>query len=413
MRVFRNFFLTLVSVVLISCSGISEEQLIGDWDRRTDYPINGICFAATFVIGDVGYVVGGFNGTNPPRREVYAFHHLGGGPVQGDESRTRGVWDETLSPLPSEIGARQQAVGFSLKRSDGKEFGFMGSGWIFDPETNDYHTSNDFWRYDPETDTWEQVADLPSYGRRGAFAFTLTVGNKEYGYVGGGYTDRNVGDTYTDKDGVEITIQHPPSMTYLSQLWRYDPDEDTWEQVSSTFGRRLGGAAFVIDNKAYICNGENPGLINDFWEFDPNNADNEWWKQLRPMNSVNINESYDDEYGRLGRSHGVAFVVYVPERDGVAKLDGSLHDGPTGHIVGGSLNAGSSCWEYDEIDDLWTQRTSLINHQRAQNREGMISFSFPRTGRAFVGLGRSGSNFWWDMWEFIPRVEDEVNRDWQ
>ena len=379
MKIFRIFLLIQISIVMLSCSGTSEEQLIGDWDRRTTFDRGGICHAATFVIDNIGYVVSGFNGNNPPRPFFYAFDHtLGGGqPSMGEWIR--------LDPLRNEI-VRQQAVGFSLKAGDGKDYGFVGTGWVF--RNNEYETTLDFWRYDRTKEgtdeAWEPVAPLPeelgALPRRGAFAFALEVDGKMRGYVGGGYTDR-------------------PDNEYLRDLWVYDPDADSWSREPASIDKRAGAVAFVLNNKAYICNGENPSLINDFWVFDPSQPEGSRWEQKRTMNKVHPDDTYDEEYRTLGRSFGVAFVV---QTGGILR----------GHLVGGRQSSASSCWEYDEDVDLWTQRTAFFNHMNRQNREGMIAFSFPLTGRAFVGMGRAGvSAYLDDMWEFTPLEDDNIYRD--
>jgi hypothetical protein len=123
------------------------------------------------------------------------------------------------------------------------------------------------------------------------------------------------------------------------------------------------------------------------------------------MSNANQDEDYDDNYGILGRMHGVAFVVPV---------GGDLR----GHIVGGVESPGSTCWEYEHGDfadpvDLWVQRTSFYNNNNRQNREGMISFSFPELGRAFVGLGKQGQQPYDDLWEFIPLIDDYTYDDGQ
>ena len=395
MKKFRYFFLMSMTCAFFSCEDPGEDPYLGDWQRRTVFPRNPLCHAATFVIGDNGYVVGGFNGTRPARSEVYAFN------------RVSGMWNQHLKSLPAI--ARQQAVGFSILNpdNDAAGYGYVGTGWVRQNE-DDERTEKDFWKYDPVNDTWKEVAPLPEEAmpRRGAFAFSLKVGNKYYGYVGGGFTDR-------------------PDNEYLSDLWVFDPDgttpntdpevnggedwEGRWTPVETPFGKRIGGVAFVIDNKAYICSGRNnSGAINDFNLCEPQNTNDPAdlkWSKLRIMNAVHPDESYDDDYATLGRAHGVAFVL--PAEGGKMR----------GHIVGGDQNAGSSCWEYNDDDDLWFQRTSFYNNTTRQSREGMVAFSFQARGnnkaQAFVGMGRSGTQIFDDLWEFIPLEDDEIYTDWQ
>jgi len=380
----------LVSTMLLSCGGTSEEQLIGEWKRRSGFIRAGRSHTATFVIGNKGYVCCGYIGTKAQRFDVFEFDHTA--------SYGNGRWTEVAS-FPGT--PRQQAVGFSIG-----QYGYVGTGW-----DGDEKTMKDFWRFDPANNEWVQVASLPGKDdftkRRGAIAFSLFVNGKEYGFVGYGFTD-------------------VPEKNYLNEVWQFDPDGETIEVVvvegeggeeeesvtlpgewtlidSQGGGKRLGGVAFVIGNKAYICNGENPTLINDFWAFDPDGAakGGEMWKPLRTMNNVNPHEDYDDDYGALGRSFGVAFV---------APVNGQLR----GHVVGGRQGAASTCWEYDHDNDIWHQRTSFFNNATRQNREGMVAFSFPNAGRAFAGMGKWGANAYEDdMWEFFPLIDDNIYDDYQ
>jgi len=395
MKAYKWFFLIVWAGVLAGCSGTSEQQLVGDWQRRAVFPGSERSHAATFVMGTKGYVVGGYNGTNTLRREVYEFDYTGGS--------GQGVWKQ-LPSTPDEMIARQQAVGFALHQSDG-DYGYVGAGYGWFSTTGnakdaDWTTLKDFWQYNIKDGTWKQVAPLPDQyegvegkARRGAIAFALQVGSKWYGYVGCGYTGDPDRENRTDfwRFDPELTTPNPDGGTWIGK----------WTPVQGYGGsKRTGASVFIIDNKAYICNGETNTSVNDFWRFDPNNNSEPWIgspKKLRTMANVNPDEDYDDDYGSLARAYGVAYVVPV---------GGQLR----GHIVGGNKN-GSANWEYDHNADLWVQRTSFYNNQSKSNREGMISFSFPDAGKAFVGLGKAGSAYYDDLWEFIPSIDDDIYSD--
>ena len=383
MKRYKWFFLIVVSGVILSCTRTSEEELVGDWQLRADFPRSGRCHAATFVIDNKGYVISGFNGYQL-RPEVVAFDHVAG------------AWTE-LSDLPGHIPVRQQAVGFSLKKSDGKSYGYIGTGWCFLGVDRD-STLRDFWQYDPESDTWEEAASLPAAAqrRRGAIAFSLKTGNKEYGFVGCGYSGE-------------------PDGEFLQDFWKFDPNDETdgkigkWTRLEGYGGRKRAGAmAFVVDNKAYICLGENPNNVTDFWRFDPNAEGKQWESDPpRQMTDANKDEDYDDDYfGKLPRAFGVAYV---------AEVGGELR----GHVVGGKIGSGFTNWEYNhhpvsDGGDLWVQRTHFYNNVTQQTREGMISFSFPNTGRAFAGMGKYGMNSYLDdLWEFKPLIEDYTYNDYK
>ena len=377
MKTYRWFFLVLVTGMMVSCKGTSEEELIGDWQRRAFFRDTPRSHAATFVIGNKGYVCCGWSTQKQRRNDVFEFDHRGGA--------GKGSWKEmNIFPGPR----RSHAVGFSIGG-----FGYIGTGYGFDSDNEDIDMK-DFWRYDPDNDEWTEVAPMPEKARtrRGAIAFSLFVGGKEYGYVGFGLHDG------------------PLDRLPLMDLWQFDPEGQTtgedgeiysghWTEVEGYGGyKREGAAVFVIDNKAYICNGKTSSTVNDFWLFDPNaaNSDDVWKSNPpRPMYDANPDEDYDDDYGGLGRSYGVAYV---------ASVSGQLR----GHIVGGEK---SSNWEYDHDNDLWIQRTQFYNYRSPNSRDGMVSFSFPNTGRAFAGMGRSGITPADDMWEFIPLKEDFIYDD--
>jgi len=357
----------LVSSVLVSCGGTSEEELIGDWQRRAFFYGTARSHAATFVIGNKGYVCCGYDGLKLRRNDVCVFDHTA--------ANGMGSW-QRLKDFPGP--RRSHAVGFSIN-----DFGYIGAGWDGD-ETD----MKDFWRFDPNTGEWTEVAPLPemAYPRRGAIAFSLSVGGEVYGYVGFGFFE------VTNDKG------------YLLDLWQFDPKGKTgeldgrWTEVTGYGGwKREGALVFILDNKAYICTGKSSNTsVYDFWVFDPNNAESTW-KQKKTMWDANPDEDYDDDYTGLPRSYGSAYVVSV---------SGQLR----GHIVGGEGGNAVKNWEYDHDNDLWTQRTNFYNYRSGSSREGMVSFSFP-DGKAFVGMGKAGSSYFDDLWEFIPLMDDDIYSD--
>ncbi len=368
MKTYKWFFLILVAGVFVACGKDSEDELLGNWTIRSEFSEGGRAYTATFVIGNKGYVYGGWNGNKARRNELFEF----------DNSTVNGNWRK-LAPLT--LGdARQQAVGFSIGNK-----GYVGSGW-----DGDKNVFKDFYEYNPETNTWREVAPLPesAYPRHSAIAFSLKYQGKEYGFVGTGYTE---GD----------------QQTYLKDFYMFDPDANggmgQWTEIDDLPGnKRLGAVVFVINNKAYVCTGQGgAGNVPDFWRFDPDGAGtvgtNAWFK-LRNMYNSNPDEDYDDDYGDLSRYNAVAFTV---------SIDGNMK----GHIALGAPNK-SSVWEYDEESDLWTRRTTFVNNTTYSSyRAGAVSLSFP-DGRAFVGMGQASSQYMTDFREFIPLVEDDVNDEY-
>lgn len=218
--------------------------------------------------------------------------------------------------------------------------GYVGTGYDGEDELSD------FWEYDPQTDTWRQIEDFPGTPRYAAVAFTIN----DKGYVGTGY-DEN----------------------YLKDIWEYDPATEQWTQKSSVGGsKRRDAVAFVINGIGYIVTGTNNGINeSDFWCYDPE-ADK--WTELRHIEN-RTDESFDDEYTSITGWGGVAFVT-----------------AQKAYLV----TTSNYVWEYDPLYDLWEQRTDF----EGTTRNEFVAFTLYNTG--YVGLGRSSSYYYDDIWRFDP-----------
>ncbi len=141
------------------------------------------------------------------------------------------VW-QRLADFPST--ERDDGVSFSINN-----FVYCGTGL-----QQNWSTSSDFYRFDMNTDSWDTIAPLPlSAHRQAACGFSY---NGE-GYVFGGFSG------------------YP-----LNDLWKYNPQTDTWIQKSSKPGIGLSGAScFELNGKAYIIGGNNGNLTvyNQVWEY--------------------------------------------------------------------------------------------------------------------------------------------------
>ncbi|MGQ1948093.1 Kelch repeat-containing protein [Geofilum sp. OHC36d9] len=261
------------------------------------------------------------------------------------EGSSRGSWTQKAS-MPDSAVARNSAVAFSAGGN-----GYVGSGF------DGINYLNDFWEYLPETNSWRPIDDFPGSARYGAVAFN----SNGYGYVGCGY------------DG-----------NYLKDFYIYDPTSDSWDSgISTSFPgtKRLGASSFEIDGNVYLIGGlNNQKYVYDFWMLDKTTGD---WKQKRDIVNTS-DDSYDDDYS-ITRSYGVAFTI------------NSLGYYTTGES--GSLK--SDAWEYNPTTDEWEEKTAF----EGASRSGSVAMSFG--DRAFVGLGRSSSYFFDDMYEFKPFDEYE------
>ena len=99
-----------------------------------------------------------------------------------------------------------------------------------------FNSSNDVWEYDVINNSWTQKNDFPGIGRRGGISFT---------YQGEGYWGFGIG--YDISTGMT---------TFFSDLWKYNPDEDSWEKIADfpvEPKRRL--YAFVLGDSLFFGGG--------------------------------------------------------------------------------------------------------------------------------------------------------------
>jgi len=340
MRKFQAYFTGGLLIITSFCitqgcvksSDSSDDDIIGNWVRSSDFDGNARSESVTFVIGDYAYLTTGT--TDRDRFKDLWEYNL-----------TRQYWSQKAD-LPAV--ARNSAVAFTIGAK-----GYLGTGY------DGSNKLNDFWEYDPSTNTWTQKANFAGTARYDAVGFSIS-GN---GYISCGF------------DG-----------NYLKDLWQYTPgttaaDPGTWTQKASIGGtKRSAAAVFVLNNKAYICSGNNNGsALNDLWMYD---ASSDTWTEKRKLTNVS-DETYDDDYSNIARYNGVTFVLgnYA-----------YLATGENGSII-------SDTWQYDPSSDTWIKKTSF----EGTARTGATAFSLNDHG--FVLTGRSGSLSFDNSYEFHPAEE--------
>ncbi len=316
-------------IFIVSCNNNDddENELVGNWIQKSSFDGPARSSAASFVIGNLVYVVAGYTGDDY-LNDLWAYD------TEGD------FWE-------------QKADFIGVKRSSCSGFELNGKGYV----GLGYDGSNrlkDFYEYNPTTNTWTQKADFAGTARYGAVGFQ--VAGK--GYFGSGY------------DG-----------NFLKDFYQYNQASDTWT-VSIGFGgnKRRNATVFVIDDKAYFGTGINNNVNQiDFWEF---NGTTEVWTKKKDINNGDDNE-YNDDYDVI-RSNATSFVI---NNKGYVATGGS-----------------TSIWEYNPLTDLWSEKTPL----EASGRSDAIGFSV--NNRGFVMLGKLGTNYFDDLYEFKPN-DDQVDND--
>ncbi len=237
--------------------------------------------------------------------------------------------------------ARSSAVGFSIDKK-----GYVGTGFDGDDELGD------FWEYDQDSDSWSQKANFAGSPRRSAVGFSLNG----KGYIGTGY------------DGSD-----------LKDFWEYNPQNDSWNQIPSLGGsKRKECVAFVIGNTAYVGTGiHNGSYEKDFWALNGDLVGSEEfpWEQMQDLDE-------DDDYLIL-RFGAVGFSI---------NNRGYVATGTAGYIS-------NTIWEYVPGSDIWIERTGLEGAPKTD------AVAFTLNDRAFVTIGRNGSTYYDDLWEFRPTEE--------
>jgi N-acetylneuraminic acid mutarotase len=224
------------------------------WTQLQDFPGNPRSGAATFSLGNYGYIGTGWDGIN-------VFNDF----YQYDVAHK--VWSRKAD-YP---GARYDAVGFAVK---GK--GYIGTGYSV-------YALSDFYQYEADSDKWARTpgTDLNFSKRRGAVAFV-----------------------YNDKAYI---VTGSNNMTMVRDFWEFDPTQTApWKPLSNitntdpaTFDdgytniEREYAAAFVNNGKAYLVTGQNGSLISATWTYDFVTG---YWSQRTP-------------YPRAQRQGAVAFTI--------------------------------------------------------------------------------------------------------
>jgi len=182
--------------------------------------------------------------------------------------------------------------------------------------------------------TWDKEIDFEGDSRSGAVSFVING----YAYVGSG--------------------SNSPG-TWLNDFWRYDAVKGTWEEVTDFPGvPRTSAVAFELNGKGYVGTGTGDGFVglSDFYEFNPDANDPVsgtigTWKRVANFPGP--------RYGAIGFSvKNRAFVGTGTNERG---------------------NSFSDLWEYDQANDRWIKKSSIIGSKRA--------YSFVMTINDYVYVG--------------------------
>ena len=309
----------LVLIVTIS-SVVEVNAQTFSWKQKATLPGLSRWGAYKFVIGNLGFVGGGYHNSsltdfwqyNPinnvwtqmsncpiATRTAGSFSIAGYGYVVGGiVSPGSNITNSMYQYNPSNNTWLQKASYPGIPIFGAASFAIAGKGYYgvgnAGVATGPYY--NDFYEYDPVNDSWTQKAQFPGAGRYGVHG----VATSNYGYVGFGL-DENTGlfykDWYQYNPATNMWIQkqdYPfilsnPSSFYINNkiylgtghidtsvydfIYSYDETANTWTPEPTFIGSgRWCAFGFAINNIGYLGTGTDLGGTNtydDFYEFSP------------------------------------------------------------------------------------------------------------------------------------------------
>ena len=195
--------------------------------------------------------------------------------------------------------------------------------------------------------TWTRKADFSGQERLAATGFS----NGGFGYVCAGSTNNT---------------------NHFFDLWEYNPNSDSWTAKASFPGvSRRNLISFTIDSLSYVGLGFNYSqniVYKDFYSYNPSTNS---WSSLAPFP------------GNLARGSKAS------------SLNGK------GYVFGGGNGIGASqlsnqTWEYDPIQDSWTQKATFPFAART----GGLAFTFDSL--VYFGFGHNTNTAYNDLWAYNP-----------
>lgn len=198
------------------------------WNKLNDVGMGKRERAVGFALMGKGYLFGGQDTAEVIHKDLWSY------------DPATDIWTQKAD-IPG--SARRDAVSFTIGN-----YAYVGSG-MDSVSAPTGITLKDFWRYNPLTNAWTAVADFPGMGGNGVyFSSGFSVAGK--GYICGGKTG---------------------SATYSSQLWEYKPSNNQWiQRASFPGGVRYQMASFVVGTKAYVGMGIDQNIYKkDMYCYDP------------------------------------------------------------------------------------------------------------------------------------------------
>jgi N-acetylneuraminic acid mutarotase len=213
---------------------------------------------------------------------------------------------------------------------------------------------------------------------------------------------------------------------FCKEVWQFDPVTHQWLKKKDFPGPfRIGAASFSLNNKGYVCSGENSlsgpqqKFYNDLWEYNP--LTDTWTEKDTLPGSVRQyafaftigNKAYvgngkSGPTGLLSDFYEYNSVAGVWIQKGntpfykVAPATFSINN--EGYVCAGSGSGdqnSASLFKYNPADDSWLEMTPLPAPVRIQT----AGFSIDNSG--YVCGGMNGGDIFNDLWEF-----NSISSEW-
>ncbi len=309
----------LLLIATLSTTVVLHAQTFS-WKQKSSLPGVGRWGAYKFVIGNFGFIGGGYNNAslndlwqyNPATdtwtqksncpmatRTAGSFSIAGYGYVVGGiVSPGSNITNSMYQYNPSNNTWLQKASYPGIPIYAAASFSISGKGYYgvgnAGVATGPYY--NDFYEYDPVNDSWTQKAAFPGTPRYGVHGTATT----NFGYVGFGsnesmgvffkdwYQYHPITNTWIQKQDYPISLSNPSSFfinnklylgtghsysTAYSDMYSYDETADTWmPEQGYIAGGRWCTVGFAINNIGYIGTGTDNTNVNtytEFYEFSP------------------------------------------------------------------------------------------------------------------------------------------------
>lgn len=220
--------------------------------------------------------------------------------------------------------------------------------------------------------------------------------------------------------------------TAVSDLYEYNSTNDSWVARSPIPSglTMFGSSSFVIDGKAYICNGSVvPGSYHNngaLWQYDPTGDS---WTLKDSFAGVPVYTSTAFAIGRYGflglgySPYTSDFYRYDSQSDqwsqinafpGTARqsacsfvINGIAYVGLGGKQVGSTFSNYNDFYKYDTATGNWTSIASFPGIARRD----AAAFTFNNKGYVIGGAGALVSDIYKDVWEYNPQTNSWLQKD--